>query len=127
MTFSDFVNFFLTSPHSGSAKGDVHFMPFQNLCNPCVAKYDYYGNFDSFERDSKVLMDHLGVTQEYLRPSYYNNTTAAKKENYFDQLSDAQKRGVFEYLRNELDLYYRIFPDERGIHKNMLNITDDIN
>ena len=123
VNFLDFVEYFLSRPDE--LLSDVHFLPIQQLCHPCHVRYDYYGNFDSFERDAHILMDRFGATNKYLRPSYYSNASTTHYEDYYKLLSEDQRRSIFNYYKEELEFYYLLFPKERGIHKSILNITDD--
>ena len=123
VNFLDFVEYFLSRPVM--LLGDVHFLPIQRLCHPCYVRYDYYGNFDSFERDVHILMDRFGASDEYLRPSYYSNASTTHYEEYYKLLSEDQRRSIFNYYKEELEFYYLLFPRERGIHKSILNISDD--
>ena len=125
ITFSGFVDYLIGKPYKITA--DPHFLPFQGVCDPCVVRYDYYGNFKTFDADVRILMDHIEAKDEYLRPSYYNSSSNAKdSSNLFLTLSKEQKRGLLHFYNDDLTLYYLIFPSELDTHKTMLGIEDDL-
>ena len=126
ISFSDFIDYWLSGPHE--LRGDEHFRPITELCHPCRTRFDFYGNFNNFEEDSNVLIQHINAKPDYLRNGYYSDTTTTDdlSSSYYDPLSEEQKKGVFNKLAIELDFYYHIFPEEQDVHKQILGIADDI-
>ena len=122
ITFSDFIDFWLTSK---SLSNNPHFNFVANMCSPCLVRYDYYGNFKTFEKDSKVLMDRIGASESELRPQYPEPSDQLVHQ-YYGQLSMKQKLSVVEKLAPELRLYYRLFPPEKDSHNKMLGIQVEI-
>ena len=122
ITFSDFIDFWLTSK---TLWKNVHFNFIANMCNPCLVRYDYYGNFKTFEKDSKLLMDKIGASEQELRPQYPEPSDQLVHQ-YYGQLSEKQKVHVVEKLAPELRLYYTLFPPERDSHNEMLGIQVEV-
>ena len=122
ITFSDFIDHWLTSK---SLSLDSHFNTVINLCKVCLVKYDYFGNFKTFERDSKLLMDRIGASEEEVRPQYPAPSDKLVNK-YYGQLSQNQKIKIVQKLAPDLMLYYMLFPPEKDSHKHMLGIEVDI-
>ena len=122
ITFSDFIDYWVKSEHLSL---NAHFNSVLRLCKPCLVQYDYYGNFKTFSRDSKLLMDRIGATEEELRPRYPKPSDELVSK-YYGQLSKKQKLEILKKLAPELRFYYMLFPPEKDTHKRMLDIEADI-
>lgn len=128
ITFLDFVSYWLDNNHYRT-QHDSHLMPIFELCDPCRVRYHYYGNFATFEQDSSVLASRIGTSMAFLRRGYYNspkNETDKLTSEYYKQLSFKMKIKVLERLSADIDFFYHLFPYERGSHKMILNITNDL-
>lgn len=126
VSFEDFVLYLMTDPME--LRVDEHFASTFELCSPCGVKYDYYGNFNTFEEDAAILMKKIHASPSHLRHSYYlsNDTTQVVMGQYFNQLSTDLKRKVLNFFAKELHFYYRLFPEEAGSHKDILGLEDDL-
>ena len=126
VSFEDFVLYLTTDPME--FKHDEHFAATFNLCDPCRVRYDYYGNFNTFEEDAAVLMKRIHARPSHLRSSYYqkNDTTQMVMGQYFSQLDTDLKRKVLHFFAKELHFYYLLFPEEAGTHKDILGLEDDL-
>ena len=124
ISFSDFIVYWL-NPDSSRFSTNDHFMPIVNVCQPCAARFDYYGNFNHFDRDAAVLIDKIGASSSDLRQGYQSSTDQRMKL-YYSTLTDELKIAVVRKLTLDLEFYYTIFPEERDIHKQILNITSDL-
>ena len=127
ISFSDFIVYWLNPDSSWFSTND-HFMPIVNVCQPCAARFDYYGNFNHFDRDAAVLIDKIGASSSDLRQGYYSeqSSTDQRMKLYYSTLTDELKIAVVRKLALDLEFYYTIFPEERDIHKHILNITSDL-
>ena len=126
ISFPDFIDYWLTNPQS--LRFDEHFRPITEICHPCRSRFDFYGNFKNFEEDTGVLRTRIHAKEEYLRHGYYNSTTETSYllSEYYEQLTEEQKKSVFNHFSTELDFIYRVFPEELNTHKQILRIMDDI-
>ena len=122
ITFSDFIDYWLKSEKLSS---NPHFNSIVKLCNPCLVRYDYYGNFKTFVSDAKLLMDKIGASPSELRPQYPQPSDSLVHQ-FYGQLNKTQKIAVVKKLAAELELYYMLFPPEKDSHKQMLEIKEDI-
>ena len=126
ITFPDFVDYRLN--YRNRLTHDEHFTTIFALCDPCQVRYDYYGNFNTFEKDAKVLRERIGAGDELLRDGYYSEgeSTSDLVPEYYNQLSPEQKRGIVKGLALDLSFYYSVFPFERDSHKRIMNTDANI-
>ena len=130
-TFGDLVNYFIAEPRKHLIHLNEHFQPVLELCQPCLVRYDYYGNFKSYSDDVEVLMDKVHAPKHLLYGGYYskNSTKAATGDvyqSYYKELSLAQKKALLRVLSAELDFYYHLFPEELDCHKEIMDTQEDI-
>ena len=122
ITFSVFIDYWLNSE---SLILHTRFNPIVWLCRPCLVRYNYYGNFKSFQGDAKMLMERIGVVDGHPHipiPALFDSLA----EEYYGALSDDQKIRIVKKLAPELELYYMLFPPERDSHKEILGLNIDI-
>ena len=124
-TFGDFINYWSTEPES--LNENEHYKPAHKLCQVCRVKYDFYANFKNFTLDSKVLIEKVNASSDLLFSSYHAAQPVDRLYSaYYTELSLQQKQEVLRVLSTELDFYYRLFPEEKNCHKQILDIEDDI-
>ena len=127
VSFSDFIISWL-NPANYNLSNHDHFRPFVEICQPCAARFDYYGNFNHFDRDTAVLIDKIGASSSDLRQNYYSeqSSTDQRMKLYYSTLTDELKIAVVRKLTLDLEFYYTIFPEERDIHKQILDLNIDL-
>ena len=130
-TFGDVINYFTAEPRKNHIHYNEHFQPVLELCQPCLVRYDYYGNFNSYSDDAEILMEKVHAPKHLLHRGYYSNSSgkAATTDiyhSYYKELSLVQKKSVLRVLSAELDFYYHLFPEELDCHKEIMDIQDDI-
>ena len=130
-TFGDLVNYFSAEPRKHLIHYNDHFQSVLELCQPCLVRYDYYGNFKSYSDDVEVLMDKVHAPKHLLHSGYYskNSTKAATGDvyqSYYKELSLAQKKALLRVMSAELDFYYHLFPEELDCHKEIMDTQEDI-
>ncbi len=127
ISFRDFIVYW-TENDDYRTNHDEHLMPIFDLCAPCSVRYDYYGNFDTFYQDARVLVEQIGTNVAYLRHGYHkedHNQTSFIALNLYMELSDNQKSVVLERLSQDIDFYYHLFPYKRDSHKFILGTTNN--
>ncbi len=126
ISFPDFVEYWLNT----SARHDIHFEPINRICLPCSVRYDYYGNFKTFQQDAQVLLDKIHGNSSYLREGYYTNSrhdyTRKITKELYSQLNLDQKLRLLRKLSQELDFYYHLFPKEKNTHKQILGVNHEL-
>ena len=126
ISFSDFIDYWLTYDLSS----DEHFRTVFSLCEPCRIHYNYYGNFETFNKDASVLLKRIGGGDVMLRSGYYEDDgtvpTKSILKQYYGELNLYQKLAVIRKLALDIDFYYHVFPPEEDSHKHILGIDYDI-
>jgi hypothetical protein len=129
ISFGDFIDYWLHPTHS-SFKFDDHFMSYVQICQPCMTRFHFYGNFRHFDRDAEVLIRRIGADSSYLRQSYYNSDGGKSTEEYmkvyYSTLTDDQKKALLKRMSLDLEFHYSIFPEERDSHKQILGVDYDL-
>ena len=128
ITFSDFINYWVEQPLE--IKYDEHFRSIFSISQPCRVRYNFYGDFKDFERDSMVLIEQIQAKPQYLREGYYKNKGVSSTEELasglYKELSEEQKMKVLKVLKFDLDFYYHVFPDQNNVHKFILGLDVDL-
>lgn len=120
VTFPDFVNYFI---HTDKDIINPHLKPSINTCHPCKIRYTFYGNFQQFGADVKMVADYLGISYTWYRNRSLHSKGHETKSylfSYFNQLSKFQKSQLASSLQDELEFYYSLFPLERDSHLPLL-------
>ena len=128
ITFSDFIDYWVRQPKE--IKFDEHFRSIFSIAQPCRVRYNFYGNFKDFDRDSYMLLYKIKANPQYLRQGYYSTNSAMATDQIapglYAQLSMEQKLNVLKVLALDLDFYYHIFPQEKDVHKSLLGVAEDL-
>lgn len=126
ISFIDFIDYWLMN----NLSSDEHFRTIFSLCEPCRVRYNYYGNFETFDKDASVLLNRIGGEDGMLRSGYYEDDGAVPTKNllkqYYGELNLYQKLAVIRKLSLDIDFYYHVFPPEEDSHKHILGIDYDI-
>lgn len=126
--FQDFITYWLENNHYRT-QHDEHLVPIFDLCEPCRVRYNYYGHFETFEQDAKVLIEQIGTNSTYLRRGYYNRRymeTSVITIQLYNELNDVQKMLVLKRLSRDIDFFYHIFPYKKDSHKTILGIINGL-
>ena len=130
ISFSEFIEFWLHNPIVNKIDGylDEHFLTISDMCQPCRTRFDFYGNFNHFDRDAQVLVDRIGASSSDLRQGYYSedSSTDQRMRVYYSTLTETQRIAVLKKLSLELEFYYSIFPEEWQSHKTILDVDISI-
>ena len=59
VTFPEFIHWILDPAVDEDFKFNPHWARYEDLCQPCVVKYDYIVNFDTFDADTKFSKGFL--------------------------------------------------------------------
>ena len=109
---------------------DEHFRTIFSLCEPCCVQYNYYGNFEMFDKDASVLLKRIGGGGVMLRSGYYENygtvPTKSLLKQYYGELNLYQNLAAIQKLALDIDFYFHVFPPEEDSHKHILGVDYDI-
>ena len=125
ISFSDFIDYWLSSR---VLQFDEHFQTIFKLCQPCYVRYQYYGNFDTFNSDAEVLIQKIGSDSILLREGYYEKgeLTTNMASEYYSSLSSEQKKQIITKVALDLSFYYTLFPSEKDRHKTIMDCNFEV-
>ena len=92
-TFEEFISFIVDENAQGKAL-DMHWTPAYKFCNPCQVNLTHIIKFETFDRDTKAVLDQIGVShlweklKTHTNKSRGQNTSAELHEEYFKKLSN---------------------------------------
>lgn len=113
-TFGDYVRWLSAYPHS---MYNEHFKSVTETCFPCAINYDIYLNFKTYDYDLYALMDYLDIPRTYYPRviAHPEHSTSEYVAEYLGQLSDEERDMLRERLRIDIDFYYSLYPEEKGV------------
>ena len=94
-TFKEFVEFLVDLP---LRKFNPHWLPIYIQCMPCSIKYTILARVDTISKDSKLVLERLGVSARFSVSHATNNSLDPTISTYYSQLS-----------RKLLDKLYNIY------------------
>lgn len=127
ITFPEFVEYYVDSFKEHL---NPHIKPFSKLCHPCNIPFHFYIHFNEYSLDVAMVIDRVGMQREhYHNKSLYasvNERTASVMEGYFQTLTRMQRGKLYDTMRDELLLYYHLFPSERHMHQRLLGVDEQL-
>ena len=118
-TFSEYVQFLIKQ---NMKTVNEHFQPVIHLCHPCAIDFNFYGNFKLLPDEAETLLNTLNINSSlyYDREGSYishkGHKTSEVVTKYFSELTDQQKKSLFDVYKEELEFYYTLYPEERDSH-----------
>ncbi|XP_014797581.1 PREDICTED: carbohydrate sulfotransferase 8 [Calidris pugnax] len=82
---------------------DIHWDHVNRLCSPCLIDYDFVGKFESMEEDANFFLHLIGAPQNLTFPKFKDRhsneerTTPKITQQYFAQLSPAQRQRSYDF------------------------------
>ncbi|CAI8038046.1 Carbohydrate sulfotransferase 14 [Geodia barretti] len=122
-SFKEFVTYMKMFP-----LGDYneHFAPFYELCQPCSVNYDFYGNFKIMDYDITSVLEYLSIPLSYYPAFVRSKNTMELVNEYYRLIPWREKTALFNAFRKDLNLYYSLYPEETGAHKQLLIESEDL-
>ena len=108
VTFSEFVKFL--SDQRQRSHYDEHWAPMSEICFPCQMKYDIIGKLETFETDSRFILNKLG-TPELLDvalrrpPQTTHSSESLQIQQYFKTLSKEDIEGLRHRYADDFGLF----------------------
>ena len=127
VTFQEFVRMIIEE--FDSEKVNEHFRPSIDICHPCLARFQFYGNFRNISDDVKQLIRKFKTEPRFYRDkSLHNSTdqTDKKLRHYYNQLSARDKYQLVGRLYDDLLFYYTLYPSQRHSHYELLGIRQAV-
>ena len=102
-----------------------HFTPQYYNSQPCRMHYDFYGNFDQFERDFSMILKKFYNDASLILdklPARRDNNVAQKLDLYYSKLPRELKHLLFNKFLLEFDFYHHLYPLEIPITERHLDL-----
>ena len=124
ITFTEFIRYVIdTKPQ----EINPHFKSIIYTCHPCRVRYDFYGNFKMYSQDATMAIEKLGMDPEYYPNKSLHakgNETKTYVENYYKEVGREYKLKLFRVMRDELEFYYHLYPEESDAHLRLLQVEE---
>uniref|UniRef100_A0A182YLX7 Carbohydrate sulfotransferase n=1 Tax=Anopheles stephensi TaxID=30069 RepID=A0A182YLX7_ANOST len=110
VSFRDFVQYILDDVrhNNGTIALDIHWCPINNLCTPCLARYDFIIKLETYQQDVAAMIEAAKL-QGIVRLAQINHvrkepvrTLAAK---YFSQITRAQMDKLYSIYEMDFELF----------------------
>jgi len=112
-TFNEYIRYL--GSHS-YYKLNPHFRPLQYICHPCVFHYDFYANLKLMPAEFDRLFEKFNIPQDSFKNQPSHHDTGSLMPKYYAQLSESEKKMVYQFAHSEMEFYYHIYPEERDMH-----------
>ena len=126
VTFPDFVRHFV---ETDVANLNDHYRPTIDICHPCIARFDFYGNFRNFSTDVAQLIKKFHTEPRFYRDQSLHSSseqTSRLLTEYYRRLSHRDKVRLLGKLYDDLLFYYTLYPADRHSHYHLLGIKHPV-
>ncbi|XP_041782841.1 carbohydrate sulfotransferase 8-like [Anopheles merus] len=110
ITFRDFVQYIIDDvEYRNSTMGlDIHWSPVNNLCTPCLARYDYIIKLETYEQDVEVMIKAAKL-QGKVKLMQLNHVRKEPVEilimKYFSQITQKQIEMLYSIYEIDFQLF----------------------
>lgn len=113
VTFQEFLKYVLAPKLSKTDKYtqsyDRHWAPFNDLCHPCLIKYNVIAKYETLKADTDFVLQKIGTKNISLPKSSQAGGTRKKIEDYFKNFSKKFIRKVYNIYQNDFEFFdYKI-------------------
>ncbi|XP_053377344.1 carbohydrate sulfotransferase 11-like [Mercenaria mercenaria] len=100
MTFEEFLLYF-TDVYEVNEYLNEHFVPSNQLCNPCNVKYDYIGKYESLNNDVKYIFERLNIDIDFpgRNDNYSSVSTSTLVEEFYKPIPDWLLQKTWEIMK----------------------------
>ncbi|XP_065889066.1 carbohydrate sulfotransferase 9-like isoform X2 [Dysidea avara] len=113
-TFNEFIHYLGSHSYYDL---DPHFRPLQYICHPCVFHYDFYANLKLMPAEFDRLLKKFDIPKNFFKNQRgHRRDTGSLMPKYYAQLSEYEKKMVYQFAHSEMEFYYHIYPEERDMH-----------
>lgn len=102
VTLSEFFRFVTDANIPWGKRAESHWMPFQNLCHPCLIDYDYIATVETLEEDSNFILDRVFHTDFRLQSLQATERTDTR-------LLDSIPADILNEVYRHFDVDYKMF------------------
>ncbi|XP_052888569.1 carbohydrate sulfotransferase 11-like [Anopheles moucheti] len=106
-SFQDFVRY-VVDQERNNQPSDLHWRPINDLCTPCLARYDSIIKMETFGQDLAYLSNRTQLHQK-IKSVHMNHSRrdslSRLMEKYFSQLTKKQYEDLYEIYRIDFELF----------------------
>ncbi|XP_025835799.1 carbohydrate sulfotransferase 11-like, partial [Agrilus planipennis] len=103
ITFREFAQYLIREGVTNELANE-HWMPVNDLCQPCLINYTFIGKYEWFEEDTRTVLDMVGAP--YIDfPVSKPNYTRDKLRFYFQQLSLSEIEDLYNLYKLDFKLF----------------------
>uniref|UniRef100_A0A0B6Z580 Carbohydrate sulfotransferase n=1 Tax=Arion vulgaris TaxID=1028688 RepID=A0A0B6Z580_9EUPU len=105
--FSEFVKFIIENEHTGAESLNEHWGQYYKQCHPCLVDYDYVGNFETVENDTKSVIEKLKVSKLIKSPYITDTKLVSQTElmNIYSQVTAHELNNLFKVYAADYTLF----------------------
>ena len=116
-TFKEFVSYVLDEFDAGNDL-DPHWTPVHTFCNPCQLKLTHIVKFETFDQDTRVLLQKLNLSHllppigklkkqndSQMRRRSPNSASSSLVDSYLNELTPELLRGLRKVYEIDFDLF----------------------
>ncbi|XP_065184542.1 carbohydrate sulfotransferase 14-like [Sycon ciliatum] len=105
VTFDEFArSLFDSSPE----RYNEHWMSVENLCQPCVVNYDFFGAYENLEAEANFLIRQVNASKRVAFPSpqsYYKPASLDKVRAMFLSLPEDHRQQLVKLFENDFRMF----------------------
>lgn len=106
VTFSEFVEYIIRTHEKHGYPGlNEHWTSMNELCHPCIMKYDHIGEMDSLVHDSQTILEEIGWSDRVEFP-------VKAKDKYKKKLTALVQQYYLQVPKASVENLYKIFEDD---------------
>ncbi|XP_018594466.1 carbohydrate sulfotransferase 8-like isoform X1 [Scleropages formosus] len=101
VTFKEFMQYLLDVHRPVGM--DIHWEHVNQLCSPCLLRYDFIGRFETMEEDANFLLRRAGAPSNLTFPVFKDRnphaerTSARITQRYFAQLNASERQRAYDF------------------------------
>uniref|UniRef100_A0AAG5DRL1 Carbohydrate sulfotransferase n=1 Tax=Anopheles atroparvus TaxID=41427 RepID=A0AAG5DRL1_ANOAO len=106
-TFQDFVRY-VVDEFRDSHPTDLHWRPINDLCTPCLARYDFILKMETFAQDMEYLANRTQLSGKIDRVQMNHSRRDSVNrliKKYFSQLTRQQLQDLYDIYKIDFDLF----------------------
>uniref|UniRef100_A0A182W3R8 Carbohydrate sulfotransferase n=1 Tax=Anopheles minimus TaxID=112268 RepID=A0A182W3R8_9DIPT len=110
ISFRDFVQYIIDDVkyNNGTIALDIHWCPINNLCTPCLARYDFIVKLETYKQDVETMIKAANL-QGIVKLAQVNqvrkDAVATLAMKYFSQITQQQMDSLYSIYEIDFELF----------------------
>ena len=101
VNFSEFVQYFSRK----YVRRNQHWRQYENLCHPCVIKYDFIGHLETLGEDASLVLKMAGIDNRVTFPPVHKSTGSSDVVDYYSKVPARYINQLGERYRNDFEMF----------------------